>query len=278
MSKRRKDPRHQTKQSAAQQAAPSVVPPAAVETATDKRQNRRIFWTQVGTVISIIVSTASAVFTYSSAREAAEANALTRQAQDRAAGKVRAKFEFVPDPDDKDSSRFKPFVRKQDAYDNLVFRIENVDELIRWGPAFVIKNTGTEPIDAIKVDIDYVVGSAYGRNVRQLEPTPFVMNDVTSYEATSFGKMLPGQTARVSVGPMLLQQLTEFKWQDFAEKDHNGVFSVDVKCRLVGATSYDQVDRNQRRVFEFHWRPAGFKPDAKNVREYLAKKPSVVVK
>ena len=138
---------------------PSVaLKPEASE--TDKKQNRRISLAFMGTIGSFVLNVFLAGFAFlswnasdNSARSAAEANALTKQAQDRAAGKVRAQFALI-DEQKKEPNRLKDFMRKQDGYDNKVFRIENVEELIRWMPYVVVRNTGTDPIDAIKIDID----------------------------------------------------------------------------------------------------------------------------
>lgn len=253
------------------QAPPAPTP--SVTTETDKRQDRRISLSLAVAGLSMLISLSSAYFAYRSANESAEANAISRAAQDRAAGKVQARFEFVDE--DRDPIHLKKYMRKQDGYDRDVFRIESVDELIRWGPRVTIKNTGTEPIDAIKADINYVIGSAYGVGVKQLYPVPYVMNEISSHEAVNFGKLMPGKAAQVTLSSLLLRQISRMNWKDYGEKDHHGVFTVEVYCRLVGSTSYDKMEEKRPKVFEFHWRPAGFKDDAVHVKELLEMKPSV---
>jgi hypothetical protein len=88
---------------------------------------------------------------------------------------------------------------------------------------------------------------------------------------------MAGQTARISVAPLLADQISRLKLRDFAEKDHFGVFTVNVYCRLVGSSSYDRMDEKDLTAFRFHWRPAGFKQAAKNMKELLEIKPSVTV-
>src|SRR5207248_992886 len=119
---------------------------------------------------------------------------------------------------------------------------------IRWEPHVRIKNTGTDPIDAIKTDIDYLVGAAYGVGVQQLHPVPVVINEVSSHEATTFGKIMPGQTAKIGLAPLLLNQISRLNWQDFADKDHFGIFTVNVYCRLARSTSYDRIDEKRPTV------------------------------
>lgn len=266
-----------------QTPAPSTSLPAPTQAEIDKNQDRRITLTQVAAAISILLNFVLAYLAYSSARSsdisakaAVEANAMNQAAQDRAAGKVKARFEFVDEK--QDPNRFKEFMRKQDGYDQTVFRIESADELLQWSPHITIRNTGTEPIDAIKTDVNYIVGSVYGEGVKQIYPVPIVYNEVSSHEATTFGKLMPGQTAKIGIAPLLMNHISRLKWADFAEKDHFGIFSVNVYCRLVGAGSYDRLEDKKSWVFEFHWRPSGFKSDAKNVKELLELKPTIDIR
>jgi hypothetical protein len=168
-------------------------------------------------------------------------------------------------------------MRKKDGSDQLVFRIESADELMRWSPYVRIKNTGSEPIDAIRTDVHYLFGCAYGVGVQQIEPAPIVVNETSTYEVTTFGKLERGQTATVHIAPLLLNQITRSHLKDFADKDHMGLFSVKLLCRLAGASSYDRMPDEQPEVFTFHWRPAGFQPEAKHVKELLDKKPWVTI-
>jgi hypothetical protein len=265
------------------QQPPPAPPPAQLvpqagskETETDKRQDRRITWSLVGSAASFLLSLASGVFAYRSANEAAEANSIARAAQDRTAGKVQAHFEFIEEKD-RDPNRFKEFMRKKDGFDQQVFRIDSVDELIRWAPHIRIKNSGIEPIDAIKIDVEFAIGAAYGAGVQQINPTPIVYSQVSSHEATTFGKLMPGQTARIDMASLLLQQISRSNLQEFPEKDHLGIFLVKVYCRLVGSSSYDRMNKDDTLTFTFHWRPGGFKPDARNVKEFLGHKPQVEI-
>ncbi len=257
--------------------------PAPIESETDKRQNRRIKFSLWGVGVGFLLNALGLYFAFSSAesskksaKEATESNKISQAAQDRGAGKVQARFEFLEDKN-RDQTRLKDFVRKKDGYEQQVLRIESVDELIRWGPNVRIKNTGTEPIDAIKTEVNYVLGSAYGAGVEQIYPPPIIVNEVSSNEASSFGKLMLGESARIDLAPLLLHQISRLNWQDFAEKDHQGIFTVSVYSRLVGSASYDRMEPNRPKVLEFHWRPAGFKNDAKHVKELLDIKPSVKI-
>jgi hypothetical protein len=125
--------------------APASTPPVSApkpvaETEVDKRQDRQITWSQIGAVASIVVSLASAIFAYWAAQSAASANKIAQVAQDRAAGKIQARFEFVDDQK-RDPERFKEFMRRKDGSDQLVFRIESADEPMPWAPYVRIRNT-----------------------------------------------------------------------------------------------------------------------------------------
>lgn len=262
----------------------SPVPPSlpgAVATETDRRQDGRIEQAILSSRVAIalgLIGTAVAVWSAVSSHRAVgvaeDANRIAQQSQDRAAGKVTAKFEVVGDKNH-DQDAIKDLIRKKDGYDELVLRFESVDELVRWGPHVRVKNTGTEPIDAIKVEIYQERGVAYGKGVFQIYPPPQIHNEASSHEATGFGKLMPNQTAKVLLNQLVLQQLALSKWKDFPDRDHEGTFSVRVWCRLVGSTSYDQVENNKPKYLVFHWRPSGFLPDAKNVKEALDVKPAV---
>jgi hypothetical protein len=256
---------------------PVVVPHPvpAVPTETDERQDRRIMWSIAGTVVALLLNVVlayltfkSAEFAKKSAREAEEANKLAQIAQDRAAGKVQATFDFAVETT-REPSVLNNLTRKKDGYDEQVLRLESVDELLRWGPYVRVANTGTEPIDAIKIEVNYLIGAAYGTGVQQLYPVPFVLNDVSTHEATAFGKLGPKQTAKVLLNQMILGQIARMNWKDFTEKDHHGIFSVSVFCRLVGSASYDQVANNRQKFLNFHWRRTGFKQDSKPVKDVL---------
>jgi hypothetical protein len=271
-------------------ASTAPPPKPVVESAVDqrqdreiRRQDREIHWTRISVLAGILLGVASAIAAVwsgcSSAKSAAEAvaaNKIAQAVQDRATGKVQARFEFVDD-DNRDPDRFREFMRKKDGADQQVFRIENADELVRWSPSVRIKNTGSEPIDAIKTDVHYELGAAYGIGVQQIDPPPIVINETSSHEFTTFGKLDPGRTARIFVAPLLLNQITRLNLKHYVDKDHLGRFTVRVYCRLAGGPSYDRVSDEQPVFFTFHWRTAGFQPDASHVKELLEKKPWVTI-
>lgn len=199
----------------ADESAPTaVVSPSkpAAESEVDKRQNRQITRSNRVAFAALLASLASAIFTgwsgcstAKSAAEAVAANKIAQAALDRTAGKVQAQFEFVDDPNPHDPNRIRPFMRKKDASDQIVFRIESPDDLMRWSPRVFIKNTGSEPIDAIRADVTYFFGSAYGEGVQQIVPPPLIANKVSTFEGNAFGKLAQGQIARIPLMRVLLE-------------------------------------------------------------------------
>jgi hypothetical protein len=234
----------------------------------DARQDRQI-------TRSFRIAVGSAIFALISALAACWSAWSSAASYKLATGQYRARLEFVDQ--NRDSERFKPFMRPKDGSSQLVFRIENADELIRWAPYVQIKNIGSSAIDAIAIEIHYDFGASYGSDVQQIEPAPIVANPTSKYEATKFGKLDPGQTAKVYVAPLLAQQLAKLKFRQYSEKDQMGMFEVKVLGRLTGASSYDRMPDDRPVVFTFHWRPVGFKPDSTNLKELLEKEPLVEV-
>lgn len=248
---------------------PSAVPPPAQPKPSWDRSD-------VISGVALAVSVVSAVLAGLAWNESATANKLTKIAQDRAAGKVQAQFELLEDNLGKPQSP-KEFMRKREGFDEITFRIESGDELIQWSPYIRLKNTGTEPIEAIKIDVTHLLYAAYGKDVKQIYPEPKFFNDSTNYEATNFGKLMPGQTATIAISSLLVSLMSRNDWKDYADKDRCSIFRIEASCRLVGSQSYDQLPATKARRLEFDWKPGGFEPNAKYVNGLLEKKPHVKI-
>ena len=247
--------------------------PAAVvhssEKSTPVQAGRRVPWSHIMTAVACLFSGASAWFAYSSAQSAATAVNL-------ASGKAKAQLTFVEDttPDQKELERFW---QKIDGFGQLAFRIDGADDLARWNPSVRTKNVGDAPIDAIKIEVQYGIGASYGPGVHQIVPRPIIVNEPSTYEAISFGKLDPGQTARIYIAPLLAQQITRLDFREYSSKDQVGFFDVRVLGRLTGGASYDRMTDERPLIFRFHWRPDGFKGDAVNLKSLLEKKPWILV-
>jgi len=92
---------------------------------------------------------------------------------------------------------------------------------------------------------------AYGTGVRQIEPVPLVINETSSHEATTFGKLEPGRTAKIYVAPLLLNQITRANLKEYPDKDSIGIYTASVYCRLVNASSYDRWPTSSRWCLRF---------------------------
>jgi archaellum component FlaG (FlaF/FlaG flagellin family) len=252
-----------------QQASINTANNPTGETETDRSQNRRITFSIVLSILSFVVS----VLTYLTTQRQTDLNQL---AQDRENGKIRAKFELVDEPQvDPKMKAF--FMRQKDGFKEDVFRMDTVGDMITWGPTLTIKNTGTEVIDGIRLEAKYVQGQAYGKDVVQILPPPRMTNDHTTFEILNFGKIEPGQTATVYVVGLLADQMDQLDPEYFADKDHEGWFGIRILCKIAGGPSYDQMASDKPKVFNFHWRPSGFKKDSKRFRDLVKTKPSARV-
>ncbi|WP_439622517.1 hypothetical protein [Gemmata sp.] len=264
------------KQPPTHQTSPQLPTPAPTTPLESPQHKPRWDRSDTISVIALVFSFASAVFAGFAWNESVTANNLTKISQDRGSGKVQALFDIVSDNLGKPATPSR-FIRKKDGYEENVFRVESVDELMAWSPRVRIKNTGSEPIDVIKVDVTHLECEKYGVGVKQIFPLPRYFYDSTNYELTSFGKLMPGQLADIVFTPLVLSLMTRHDWKDFPDKDRKSTCRVEVLCRLVGSQSYDQMPRDKLRLVEFHWRPAGFEQNAKYVKECLEIKPHVVI-
>ena len=183
---------------------------------------------------------------------------MNQRAQDRASGKIQAKFEYIDFHDDPEKMR--PFFKKEVGTDKDVFRLDSLDELLRWNPAVKIKNTGDEMIDSIRVDVWFMGGRVYGFGVKQIHPMPMIVNKISSREVSSFGKIRPQRTATIHFLPLLLSQMLQVRSKDFPDKDREDNYRVQVACRLVGAATHDN---SGGLILNLHWKQPGFADEQK---------------
>ena len=275
MSKRNKKPGAEPRRDAAN-AVPAPVPSPESPSETDRRQDRSINRAHIVAVGSAVLSLASFLVAVYTAFAAAKANRLNGEALDRAAGKVSAKFRLVKDPN-RDANLPKEYMRPKVGSGEMVLRLESPDELVRWDPRVRVTNVGGEPIDAVQIEVRHAFGGAYGYGVQQITPLPVIYDDSASYESTRFGKLMPGQTATLVLAPLLLAHMTRDWVPEYADQDRFGVFRVSAKCRMVGVSSYDLAEDREPVTLQFHWRPAGFKPDSKHLKDALKMEPYVII-
>jgi|GEM_PF-6361763 len=234
-------------------------PPSSPPTSSDKNPPAPVSkWTKLTAFIAVLALVVSCLSYRVSDRQAA----LNQFAQDRASGKIRAHFAFVQ-MKTTDPALEKLLTKKEVGTDKDILRLDSVDDMLRWGPRVSIKNTGEEIIDALRADVTYIRGRAYGFGVKQIEPHPITLSEPSSAENASFGKLLPQQHAVIFLDSLLLDQMALAQAEFYPDKDREGVFRIEVYCRIVGVTSYDSMEPRKAMQFIFHWRPTVFADEKK---------------
>ena len=223
----------------------------------------------LGTGVPIVVSAIALVVSY-------WAFDVSKQAEARSSGKIKAKFEdltvfpteekFVP-----------PGVKKEKKDSLYVFTVDNLRSLMAWGPSVKIKNTGEYPIDSLHVDVQWLGGGAVGKGVEQIIPVPILGTGISSLEPPLFGKLEKGKFAILSIKKPLLQQMLKATMgEKFKDKQHYGLFEVRTFSRIVGATSYDRPDRPEFPRFFLIWTPSSLEEE--NVKLILEEHPQVLLR
>jgi hypothetical protein len=217
---------------------------------------------------SLVVSTISIVFSY-------WAFDVSKRAEGRASGKIKATFEDLGIfPTEREHI---PDGIKTDFLDGIhVFSINNLRDFMEWGPSVKVKNTGEYPIDSLHVDVLYVQGGMVGEGVKQIEPKPVLGTGISSLEPPLFGKLDKGKFAVLTFQKQLLDQMLKATLgEQFKDKRHFGVFEVRTFCRIVGATSYDRPDRPEFPRFGLVWTPSQLDEDNKKL--ILGSNPQVFI-
>jgi hypothetical protein len=199
---------------------------------------------------------------------------INQRAEDRASGKLKAKFEFV-EIGNTDPSSLARFTKKTSVATEAVY-LDDVDTLVRWGPNVKVKNTGEEIIDSIRVEVEFTVGAVMGQGVKQKYPPPYVVTQPSIVFPTMSAKLSPGQSAEILLDKPLLEQLLSAKLEYPDQNECIGVFQVRVSCRIVGATAYDPPDPMKTSTLRFVWLRSGFSGD--QVKRILEIQPTAFIK
>jgi hypothetical protein len=138
--------------------------------------------------------------------------------------------------------------------------LENVDQLVGWGPYIEVKNTGDEVIDGIRVEVEFTVGALIGVGVTQKWPIPYAVTQASTLEPPWNGKLLPGHTATILIVKPLLEQILKARMDDVPNGEYIGDFHVRVLCRMTGGAGYDRPEPQKTATLHFAWLPSGF-PD-----------------
>lgn len=219
--------------------------------------------------VSLVVATLSLVVSFQQGQVSKEAN-------DRAAGRIVPRFEIVklvPHPD-KLRPLFQP-VHPADGTSLAHFR--HVDDLLSFDPSLVVRNTGDEQIDSIRVEtqelrVTLIEAGVPAERVPTFRP---LLSPVHREDYTLSERFKPGQTATVPVSRPLLRALLQAQVQPDSDVKHAGLFEIRCFARCVGGTVYERADRNEGNHVDFCWYPKGFKEDG--CKRYLDLTPTVKV-
>jgi hypothetical protein len=237
----------------------------------DERQRTRRdillkIWAFVGPGIGVIVGWC---FTY-------RQTVVSEKTYDRASGQIVAKLKMVGiRPNDRDIP--SAYRTKGDLFHNEV-HFNDLDQILAVNPTIVVENNGSEPIDALRVEVQETDGMIDGRDLPAelaTAKTPWVTRQSEVAEYPLNEKLTRGMKASVTIVPGLIGQMSQSQAKDGRNtRDHFGRFKVTVFGRIVGGTTYDRTDVEMG--VQFVWMPKGFPEDkCKNIVETM--KPRVEV-
>jgi hypothetical protein len=211
-------------------------------------------WTTIlsglGSATSLVVSVVALFVSF-------QAKDVSQRTEDRASGKIKAKFEIVGVfPSDEKS--LPAGIKKSDFGS---FSVDDPQSLIEWSPVIRIKNTGEYPIDSFRVEVQSWIQSRIpDDNIPKLRP--IFGTSVSVLESPPFGKLIPGQSALFSINKGLVEQMLKAtpgkQWKD---DKHYASFQLRTYCRIVGADSYDGPNRSEFPVLGLVWIPSQFTED-----------------
>jgi hypothetical protein len=193
----------------------------------------------------------------------------------RASGKIRAKLSvrFVPE-----QSKVPAPYHKKNKFLQDAIAFKDLNSLQWLNPCVIIKNTGDEPIDAIRVKTRFVGGFI---DVIDAPPdvqrgkTPYVVRQAEDEEYILSEKLMPGKEARVSIVKGLVGQMVQAQATDQRiTRDHYGSFQITCYGRIVGGPGFDGAEAPIGIMFI--WVPKGF-PEGECKKVLTEMRPSVEI-
>lgn len=186
---------------------------------------------------------------------------MARQTQDRASGKIKAKFEFVQ-VGNTDERSLAPLYKKSSLGFEAV-TLDDVKQFLNWNPYVEVKNTGDEVIDGLRVEVRFTSGMIVHKEVHILKPTPYVLDETSELDLPLKEKLHPGQTATVSIIKPLVGQLVQAQAEDRSELEHIGHFEIRVYAKPAGGPNVmDRPEPFKSARLHLIWFPKGFTKDA----------------
>ena len=229
----------------------------------------KIEWTKANTIalVAVMVAAGALAVAYWQYN-------LAQKVQDRAAGKVATKFEFIG-VGNTDEKSLAPFYKKSSLGVEGVF-LQDVKQMIHCNPYVEVKNTGDEIIDGLRVEVRFSSGMIVIDKMQDAKPTPYVLSGATDLDLPLKEKLRPGQKATVSIMKPILGQLLQEQAQDRGELEHVGHFEVTVYCKAPGGTTAgDRPEPYKFATLHFIWLPKGFTKEA--CKDILDSQPQVMI-
>ena len=140
------------------------------------------------------------------------------------------------------------------------------DDLKKFNPRMFVKNTGEEPIDAIRIEGKVrLVGARLNDELLKREFASQVSwwhDRVESRDFQLGRKLSPGDTASVPLARSFAGLFAHLQLKTPSPAEHIGVFELFCSGRLVGATAFDPATRGTGISIRLIWTPSGFTPEA----------------
>ncbi|MFO0938979.1 MAG: hypothetical protein U0798_20950 [Gemmataceae bacterium] len=196
---------------------------------------KKIATEKVVMIVSLLIAFFSLLYAYIQTN-------LTKEANDRAAGRIGAKLELIRmEPN---SSKFKHlFQPVHPGGDESVAHFQSVDELLTLSPGVTVKNTGDEIIESLRIETKELI-------VYNLEPGkkndvfPIfrpIMEPVQREDYILSEKFKPGETAFVHIGKPLTKTILQA--QEPGKPDWKHYTIIEVRCygKVAGSPTYERA-------------------------------------
>lgn len=159
-------------------------------------------------------------------------------------------------------------------------RFTSLNQIRSLKPQLVITNTGTEVIEAVRIEQRLIFLGFQGKDRREEKPwasvAPWALRQSQREEPILSRKIEPGQSAAISLTNGLVTQMM-YAAIDSAgpvSRDHYGRFEIKCFARTAGTTTFDDADRFATVMMSFVWVPNGF--GRAECEKFLHQHPTVV--
>jgi hypothetical protein len=214
-------------------------------------------------IVGVIVGVLAWLAAKESNRIAAEAQAVSQKTYDRAAGKIPARL--VVEGFGPPYGEIPAEMKFQSPLGVEAVRLKSLDSLRELNPRLVVRNAGDEVIEALRVEtrlsfLGLRDPSRPGEKQWGARKA-WTFNRGEREDLVLSKKLLPGQTATIPLVRGMTLQMLQGQTGGFEESDRYGQFEVRCYARIVGATAFDESEREATIVISLVWQPNGFPED-----------------